>query len=98
VTLLLDGESASKVWPLESDAEVKIAGWWGRLDQLAPEQRVWVWLSLDRNKQPKSVVMIADETSEKDIHGANDAVIEKLVGRALAERRATRNSIGEARL
>ncbi|CAN5591245.1 hypothetical protein BH11PLA2_BH11PLA2_52780 [soil metagenome] len=68
VTLLLDGEKEAKAWPLEPDAEIKVAGWWGRLEQFNPEQRVWVWLALDRNKQPKSVAMIADELSEQDIH------------------------------
>lgn len=76
VTLLLDGEKIAKVWSLEPDAEIKVAGWWGRLEQFAPEQRVWVWLALDRQKQPKSVAMIADETSEKDIHGAENAELD----------------------
>src|SRR5262245_43220318 len=34
VTLLLEGEKLAKVWPLAPDAEVKVLGWWGRLDQL----------------------------------------------------------------
>src|SRR5262245_30075952 len=33
VTLLLDGETLPKVWTLVPHAEVKVAGWWGRLDQ-----------------------------------------------------------------
>ena len=68
VTLLLDGEKLAKVWPLEPDAEVKIAGFWGRLEQFKPGQRVWVWLKLDRKKNPTSVVMLADERSEECIH------------------------------
>src|SRR5437879_3001450 len=28
VTLLIDGESLPKVWPLTPDAEIKVAGWW----------------------------------------------------------------------
>ena len=55
VTLLLDGDKEAKVWPVEADAEIKVAGWWGRLEQLRPGQRVWVWLKLDRKKTPVSV-------------------------------------------
>src|SRR6516162_2712059 len=33
VTLLIEGEVLPKVWSLVPDAEVKVAGWWGRLDQ-----------------------------------------------------------------
>jgi hypothetical protein len=68
VTLLLDGEKVAKVWPVEPDAEVKVHGWWGRLDQFKPGDRAWVWLKLDRHKNPKSVAMIADEASERDVH------------------------------
>src|SRR5262249_55266291 len=32
VTLLIEGEVLPKVWPLVPDAEVKVMGWWGRLD------------------------------------------------------------------
>src|SRR5438552_13544287 len=68
VTLLLDGEKEAKVWPLEPDAEVKVGGWWGRLEQFKPGQRVWVWFKLDRKKTPVSVVMLADELTEFDMH------------------------------
>jgi len=67
VTLLLDGDKLAKVWAVEPDAEVKIAGWWGRLEQLKAGDKVWVWLKLDRNKNPISVAMIADELSAADI-------------------------------
>ena len=67
VSLLLDGETVAKVWPVEPDAEVKIAGWWGRLDQFKAGDKVWVWLKLDRTKNPVSVAMIADEASAADI-------------------------------
>src|SRR5260370_27658804 len=30
VTLLIEGESLSKVWSLVPDAEIKRAGWWAR--------------------------------------------------------------------
>ena len=67
VSLLLDGEKLAKVWNVEPDAEVKIDGWWGRLDQLKAGDKVWVWLKLDRNKNPISVAMIADELSAAEI-------------------------------
>ena len=65
----MDGEKVAKVWPIEPDAEIKITGWWGRLEQLKVGNRVWVWLKLNRQKQPVAVCMIADEPSEQDIHG-----------------------------
>jgi hypothetical protein len=68
VTLLIEGESLAKVWQVVPDAEVKVAGWWGRLDQLRVGDRVWVWFKTDRKKQPVAVCMLADELSEQDIH------------------------------
>jgi hypothetical protein len=73
VTLRPDGEMIAKVWAVEPDAEIKVKGWWGRLDQLYPGQRVWAWLKLDRQKNPVSVVMLADELSEEDMHGSLSA-------------------------
>ena len=70
VTLLADGEQAPKTWPLEPDAEVKVSGWWGRLEQFKPGDRVWAWLKLNRKKDPVSVVMLADEITEFDMHGS----------------------------
>ena len=70
VTLLLDGEAEAKTWALEPDAEVKVGGWWGRLDQFQPGDRVWAWLKLDRKKNPVSVVMLADAVTEFDMHGS----------------------------
>ena len=70
MTLLTDGEKESKTWPLEPDAEVKVGGWWGRLDQFKPGDRVWVWLKLDRKKNPVSIVMLSDEVTEFDMHGS----------------------------
>src|SRR6266851_1777715 len=69
VTLLIEGETLPKVWPLVPDAEIKRAGWWARLDQLPLGDRVWVWFETDRNKQPRAVSMICDELSEQEIHG-----------------------------
>jgi len=68
VTLLIEGEKVAKVWPVEPDAEVKVHGWWGRLEQFRPGDRVWAWLKLDRKKDPVSVILLADEPSEQDIH------------------------------
>ena len=68
VTLLIEGENEEKVWPMESDAEVKVGGWWGRLEQFRPGDRVWAWLKLDRKKKPVSVVMLADLVSEYAFH------------------------------
>ncbi len=67
VTLLLDGDKVAKVWNVEPDAEVKIAGWWGRLEQLKAGDKIWVWLKLDRHKNPISVAMIADAASAAEI-------------------------------
>lgn len=69
VTLLMDGEKVAKVWPVEPDAEIKVMGWWGRLGQLKVGDRVWVWLKLNRKKEPVAIAMIADEPSQQDIHG-----------------------------
>ena len=33
-TLLVDGEKEPATWKLTPDAEIKVRGWWGRLDQL----------------------------------------------------------------
>ncbi|HZV05489.1 MAG TPA: DUF3179 domain-containing (seleno)protein [Gemmataceae bacterium] len=73
-SLLIEGESLAKVWPVTPDAEIKVSGWWGRLDQLRAGDRVWVWFAVDRGKQPVAVCMLADEPSEQDIHGQGVAV------------------------
>jgi hypothetical protein len=90
VTLLLDGEKVAKVWPVEPDAEVKLHGWWGRLEQFRPGDRVWAWLKLDRKKDPISVVMLADVPSEQDIHGTRSraAADEKQFEQARAEQKS----------
>jgi hypothetical protein len=69
-TLLIEGEKLAKVWPVEPDAEVLVGGWWGRLEQLRPGDRVWAWLKLDRRRHPVGVVMLADEVSEWALHGS----------------------------
>jgi hypothetical protein len=57
-----------------ADAEVKVAGWWGRIDQLTVGDRVWVWFKTNRAKQPTAVSMLADELSEQDIHSGGVTV------------------------
>jgi hypothetical protein len=74
VTLLIDGEAQPKAWDLMPDAEVKLAGWWGRLDQFTPGDRVWVWFKTDRSEHPVAIAMLADELSEQDMHGPGAAV------------------------
>ena len=69
VSLQVEGEDAAKTWPINADAEIKVHGWWGRLDQFKAGERVWVWFDIDRQKCPVSVLMLADELSERDIHG-----------------------------
>src|SRR5262245_22273076 len=69
VTLLIERESLAKVWQVVPDAEIKVAGWWARLDQLTLGDRVWCWFQTDRIKQPNAVSMICDELSEQDMHG-----------------------------
>jgi len=74
VTLLIEGEDLPKVWPLVPDAELKIAGWWGRLEQFRTGDRVWAWFKTDRQQQPVALSMLADELSEQDVHGPGVAV------------------------
>ncbi len=81
VTLLADGEKQPRDWPVVPDAEIKVAGWWGRLDQFMPGQRVWAWFRTDRAKQPVAVAMLADELSEQDIRGGVLAVVEATASR-----------------
>jgi hypothetical protein len=69
VTLLIEGDKMAKTWAVIGDAEIKISGWWGRLEQFTLGDRVWVWFKTDRARQPVAVAMIADEPSEQDMHG-----------------------------
>jgi hypothetical protein len=77
ITLLIEGEKLPKVWSLTPDAEIKVAGWWGRLDQFTRGDRVWVWFQTDRKKQAVAVAMLADELSEQDIHGNGVALVRR---------------------
>jgi hypothetical protein len=69
VKLHIEDDKAATEWPVEPDAEIKFMGWWGRLEQIPHGYRVWVWFKTDRQRKPASVLMLADEISELDIHG-----------------------------
>lgn len=69
VELLIEGEQTAKAWNVLRDAELKVCGWWGRLEQFKSGDRVWVWFAIDRKKEPQAVLMLADELSEQEIHG-----------------------------
>src|SRR5207302_141328 len=69
-------DKETKTWPVTADAELKVKGWWGRLEQFEPQRRVWAWFQTDRAKKPVAVFMLADELSEQDIHGG--AVVKKV--------------------
>lgn len=68
VELFVEGESEARIWDVLPDAELKFHGWWGRLEQFRPGHRVWVWFAIDRKREPRAVLMMADELSEQDIH------------------------------
>jgi len=70
VTLLLEGQKDAHTWQLSADAEIKVAGWWGRLEDFTPGDRIWAWFKINRAGQPVAVFMRADELSEQDIHGS----------------------------
>ncbi len=69
VRLLVEGDHEPTKWTVNADAEIKVHAWWGRLDQLHQQDRVWVWFAVSRKKQPTGILMIADEISEQYIHG-----------------------------
>jgi len=68
-TILVEGEKEPTTWSINPDAELKIHGWWGRLEQFRPGDRVWVWFDLDRQHQRRGILMLADEISQQDISG-----------------------------
>lgn len=68
IRLRIEGENEESSWPVLPDAEIKVHGWWGRLEQLRSQDRAWVWFAIDRDKKPTAILMIADEMSEQDIH------------------------------
>jgi hypothetical protein len=85
VTLLIDGETKPRQWPLAPDAEIKLAGWWGRVEDFQSGDRVWVWLRLNRAKEPIAVSLLADELSEQAIHGSPDEVLSIRNGTAVIQ-------------
>jgi hypothetical protein len=86
VKLLVEGEKEATEWPVEADAEIKVMGWWGRLEQMSTGHRVWVWFKTDRKKRPVSVLMLADEISEQDMHGDGLHVTGQFKGSIFAKR------------
>ena len=76
VTLLLNGETLPRTWPLEPDAEVWNDGTWGRLEQIHPKDGVWVWLNVNSKKEPVSIALLADDISEQVIHDTGWTVSE----------------------
>jgi hypothetical protein len=68
VLLLAEGETEAKAWPLDPDAEVRAHGSWGAVEDLERDARVWAWLRTDRDGKPRSLLLLADEVSEQDIH------------------------------
>ena len=68
ITLLVEGETTAKEWAFTPGAEVWMNGWWGRLDQFAVGDRVWVWFEKDRAKQPVRIAFLADEVTEQSLY------------------------------
>jgi hypothetical protein len=85
ITLLFESERLAREWPLVDDAEIKIDGWWGRLDQLSPGERVWVWMKTNRKKEPVAVAMLADDLSQQDIHGVGVTVVKNAGGQLVVK-------------
>lgn len=67
VRLHLEGDKEPTAWDLKPDAEIKVLSFWGRLEQLRPGERVWVWFDIDRAKKPRAILMLADEISQQHI-------------------------------
>jgi hypothetical protein len=72
IRLMIEGDKSPTSWVLTPDAEIKIQGWWGRMEQLQPGTRVWAWFKLNRKKEPCGIFMLADEASQKEINGKLD--------------------------
>lgn len=68
VRLRVEGDPEEKAWPLDPEAEIRVHGTWGAVEDLKAGERVWAWVRTDRDKKPRGIFMIADEMSEQDIH------------------------------
>src|SRR5262249_13098 len=69
ITLLLEGETESKQWPVRPDAEIWRDGWWGRLDQVTLGDRVWGWFQKGDAGEPLAIWLLAVELSEENLYG-----------------------------
>jgi hypothetical protein len=69
VELQVEGKKGTETLTVEPDAEVKIHGTWGRLDQLVAGDRAWVWMHKAKKGHRARIFVIADEISEQEIHG-----------------------------
>lgn len=85
LTLRTEGEAEDRAWPLDPDAEIRIRGYWGSVEDLAPGERVWVWIRVGAENKPRSVFMVADEISEQDIHQVPYALTAVDAGRRTIE-------------
>jgi len=65
VKLLLEGDKYVKTWPIAAEAEIWRHGYWGRLSQFHPKDRVWVWLNIDAEETPTSVAFLGDSLSQQ---------------------------------
>ncbi|HEX7899478.1 MAG TPA: hypothetical protein VF950_17050 [Planctomycetota bacterium] len=68
IALRVEGEAEDRAWPLDPEAEIRVKGYWGAVEDLVPGERVWVWARVDAENKPRAVFMVADEISEQDIH------------------------------
>ena len=101
VGLLVEGEEEPATWEVLPDAEIRIGAWWGRLDQLQVEDRVWLWFHVDGEGERRGIILLTDELSEQDLHG-EPWVVESLdvesgaltVRRAKDEPRTLRAALG----
>ncbi len=75
VELRIEGKNDTRTFGLTPDAEVKIHGSWGRLDQLVIGDRAWIWMHKGKQGEPGRIFVIADELSEQQIHGLPYEVI-----------------------
>lgn len=68
ITLRPDGSADAQSWPVDPDAEIRIQGHWGGLEDLDRGGTIWVWTRIGPDGKARAVFMVADEISEQDIH------------------------------